>query len=132
MKISSIYIMPYDNINFKSHSWPQPDLKQMWDRGQLPTVKYGFYGDLLKPENITREHLKPASKGGTKKFGNIVLASRMKNGARSNYDIKLFFNLDNAKRYFNQFININLKNFNGKKYIEACKKTLKALGCPPF
>ena len=80
-----------------------PDLKRLWDQGKLPEVKYGFYGDELKLSNVTREHLEPASLGGTKRFGNIVLASKAKNNARGNKDITLFANPETVKQYFEQF-----------------------------
>ena len=105
-----------------------PDLKRLWDQGKLPTVKYGFYGDTLTPQNVTREHLEPASLGGTRRFGNIVLASKQKNNARGNKDIGLFASLDNAKRYLAQFKDVNLPELNGGKYIKAVIKTLKKLG----
>ena len=105
-----------------------PDLKRLWDQGKLPTVKYAFYGDLLTPQNVTREHLEPASLGGTKRFGNIVLASKQKNNARGNKDIGLFASLDNAKRYLAQFKDVNLPELRGSRYIKAVIKTLKKLG----
>lgn len=105
-----------------------PDLKLLWDQGKLPGVKYGFYGDELTSKNVTREHLLPASLGGTKKLGNIVLASKEKNNARGNKDISLFANMDNIKRYFAQFWDINIKELDGHKYIKACIKTLEKLG----
>ena len=105
-----------------------PDLKRLWDQGKLPTVKYGFYGDPLTPQNVTREHLEPASLGGTKRFGNIVLASKQKNNARGNKDIGLFANWDNAKRYLAQFKDVNLPELRGSRYIKAVIKTLKKLG----
>lgn len=105
-----------------------PDLKRLWDQGKLPEVKYGFYGDELKLSNVTREHLEPASLGGTKRFGNIVLASKAKNNARGNKDITLFANPETVKQYFEQFKDICIKELNGNAYIRACKKTLKRLG----
>ena len=105
-----------------------PDLKRLWDQGKLPTVKYGFYGDTLTPQNVTREHLEPASLGGTRRFGNIVLASKQKNNARGNKDIGLFANWDNAKRYLAQFKDVNLPELHGSRYIKAVIKTLKKLG----
>lgn len=105
-----------------------PDLKQLWDRGKLPTVKYGFYGDELTSENISREHLKPASLGGTKRFGNIVLASKANNQRRGNKEIGLFATLENARIYLSQFIDVKLPEFNGNRYIKAVTETLKDLG----
>lgn len=105
-----------------------PDLKHLWDSGKLPTVKYGFYGDELTSANVTREHLEPASLGGTKRFGNIVLASKQKNNMRGNKDIALFATIENARRYLAQFIDVRLPEFNGNRYIKAVTETLKHLG----
>lgn len=105
-----------------------PDLKALWDRGKLPTVKYGFYGDELTHENITREHLLPKSQGGTKSFGNIVLASKQKNNARGNDDITKYASLDNVRQYLSQFINFKNEFINGHKYIKEVLDTLQRLG----
>ena len=94
----------------------------------MPTVKYGFYGDPLTPQNVTREHLEPATLAGTRRFGNIVSASKQKNNARGNKDIGLFANWDNAKRYLAQFKDVNLPELRGSRYIKAVIKTLKKLG----
>lgn len=108
--------------------WPKPDLKQLWDKGQLPKVVKGFYGDILTPENISREHLKPASKGGKKFVTNIVLASKQKNNARGNRDIRRYCDPQLAKEYLEQFTDIKIKGFSGKEYIKQIKITLKRLG----
>lgn len=108
--------------------WPKPDLKQLWDKGRLPSVKFGFYGDLLTKENISREHLKPASKGGRRFVTNIVLASKPKNNGRGNRDIRFYCIPDVAKQYLEQFKNIKIKGFDGNEYIRQIKLTLKKLG----
>lgn len=121
-------VKPTNPISFGKKGWPNPDLKKLWDAGKLPTVTHGFYGDLLTPRNVSREHLKPASKGGTKNWFNIVLASRQKNGQRSNFDIRNFINLDAARAYLEQFTGIRFKGFDGEKYKRGIKQTLKGLG----
>lgn len=105
-----------------------PDLKRLWDAGKLPSVKYGFYGDKLTHENCTREHLQPASQGGTKRFGNIVLASKQKNNARGNDDITKYATLDNVRQYLGQFIQLKNEFINGHKYIKEVLDTLQRLG----
>ena len=118
----------YDTVSFTGKNWPKPDLKELWDKGKLPTVKFGFYGDKLTLRNVTREHLLPKSLGGQKDYSNIVLASRERNMARSNKDINLFADKQTVKTYLQQFEFINLKELNGRKYIQLIKKTLKKLG----
>lgn len=104
-----------------------PDLKALWDRGKLPTVKYGFYGDKLDFNTVTREHLIPKSQGGTKQFGNIVLASKRLNNARGNEDIRNFIDIEAAKNYLSQFFGLK-QPIDGNRYVQAVKKTLKFLG----
>lgn len=112
-------------ITFKARN---PDLKKLWDRGKLPSVKYGIYGDILTKQNVSREHLLPASQGGTTRLGNIALASKEKNNARSNFDIRQFLDPEIAKQYLAQFIDIRTKELNGNKYIKAVLDTLRKLG----
>ena len=119
--ITNISLSP---INFQ-HKW---DVKTMWKKGQLPTVKYGFYGDELTIRNCTVEHLLPISKGGKTKMPNLVLASAANNQARSNFDITEFADPETAKQYLKQFEGIKKKNFNGNTYIRLIKETLKKLG----
>ena len=59
-----------------------PDLKALWDRGKLPTVKYGFYGDKLDFNTVTREHLLPKSKGGTNQIENLQVLTVFENLAK--------------------------------------------------
>lgn len=126
MRVSQIPQQPMTIVSFQKA--PNPDLKQLWDRGWLPQVKRGFYGDILTHENVSREHLLPASLGGTKRFGNIALASKEANNARGNADIREFADPKTVQRYLAQFKNVHLKELNGKSYIKAVKQTLKSLG----
>ena len=111
-----------DTVSFGSKQ-KFADIKHLWEAGKLPDVKYGFYGDILTPKNISREHLK-----GKKVFNNIVLASKQKNGHRSNNDIRQFADVETVKQYLRQFTEVDLPDFNGNQYIQAIKKTLSELG----
>lgn len=126
MMITSVTIFSFQG-RYKMNGG-NPDLKKLWDAGKLPTVKHGFYGDELTHQNISREHLEPASKGGTKRFGNIVLASKEKNNARGNKDINLFANVIKAREYLSQFIGIKIPELNGHRYIKEVVDTLNRLG----
>jgi hypothetical protein len=103
-------------------------LKKLWRQGKMPSVIKGFYGDTLNQSNLSLEHLKPHSKGGKTCLSNLVLASKEKNQARSNFPIKQFFDKEKAIEYLNQFINIKLKDFNGNSYIKGIVKTLRDQG----
>lgn len=102
-------------------------LKTLWRKGKLP-VKYGFYGDVLTQSNVSLEHLLPHSKGGKTELDNLVLASKQKNEARGNADIKGFINNETIANYLSQFIGVKTKEFDGNKYILGIIKTLTNLG----
>lgn len=103
-------------------------LKTQYLRGNLKTVKYGFYGDKLNKKNVSLEHLKPKSKGGKSELENFVLASKTRNQARGNKELALFFDKENAMRYLLQFVGVKADNFNGDNYIRMIITTLKKLG----
>ena len=116
----------FDNSQI-SFQYSSP-LKTLYKQGKLPSVKYGFYGDRLKPKNVSLEHLKAKSKGGKSCLSNYVLASRTKNSARGNASIHEFFNPEAAKRYLLQFVDVKIPKFDGNKYIQMILKTLLNLG----
>lgn len=112
-------------ITFTGYNSP---LKTNWKNGKLPTVKKGFYGDILTQDNLSLEHLRPHSKGGKTDLANLVLASKNKNRERSNKDINEFINMKTVREYLSQFTNVRIKGFNGNNYIDMILSTLKKLG----
>lgn len=100
-------------------------LKTQWLKGNMPTVKKGFYGDTLTKDNVTLEHLLPHSKGGKTSIENLVLATDHNNFKRSNLPLKDFIDFDAVEEYLNQFVNIRLRDFNGNDYIQKIRKTIK-------
>ena len=102
-------------------------LKTLYRQGKLP-IRYGFYGDRLTQKNVSLEHLKPHSKGGKTELSNLVLASKQKNQARGNEDIRNFANKETIAKYLSQFIDVKIKGFDGNKYINGIIKTLTNLG----
>lgn len=115
-------VPPY-NPNFQYSS----PLKTLWRKGKLPSVKYGFYGDVLTQKNVSLEHLKAHSKGGKTNLTNLVLASKAKNNARGNESIKDYLTVENVVRYLKQFKDIRIKDFDGNKYIAGVLATLGGL-----
>ena len=115
-------VPPY-NPNFQYSS----PLKTLWRKGKLPSVKYGFYGDVLTQRNISLEHLKAHSKGGKTNLTNLVLASKAKNNARGNDAIGDYLEVNNLVRYLKQFKDIRIKDFDGNKYIAGVLATLGGL-----
>ena len=103
-------------------------LKINWRNGKLPTVKKGFYGDILKQDNLSLEHLEPHSKGGKTELANLVLASKNKNRERGNKDINEFIDIKTVREYLSQFTNVRIKGFNGNNYKDMILSTLRKLG----
>lgn len=118
-------INPNNQINFGYHS----PLKTLFLKGKLPSVKKGFYGDILTPKNVSLEHLEPHCFGGKTNLTNLVLASKRNNQARGNDDIANYLDEKNVTEYLQQFINVNVDGFNGNKYIQGIIKKLGELLC---
>lgn len=117
-------IISNDSVSFQYSS----PLKTLFKEGKMPTVKYGFYGAKLTKQNVSLEHLQPHSKGGPSCLRNYVLATQENNKLRGNDDIKNHFNLGDALRYLQQFVDIKLPRFDGNKYISDILNTLRKLG----
>ena len=107
-------------------------VKDLWREGKLPTVTKGIYGDVLSKENLSVEHLLPKSKGGKSSDLNFALASKRNNNARGNMPLVDFASKDTLLEYLEQFKGIFVKKghrrFNGDKYADGIKKTVKKLG----
>ena len=106
------------------------DLKRLFDKGLLPEVKKGFYGTDLSIGTVSREHLLPKCKGGTRCEANIVLADRFLNNTRGSQPIWKVADPEQAVEYLEQFKGINVPSheFSGNKYIVKVFHTLKRLG----
>lgn len=123
MKIQKI---SNSNISFKHHH----QLKTMFKKGLLPTVKRGFYGDVLDIKNVTLEHLQPVSKGGRTSYSNLVLASKNQNNNRGNKPLGDFLIVSAMCAYLAQFKDIKIRDFDGNKYIAGIvKKVGRLLEC---
>lgn len=99
-------------------------LKTLYKKGQLPQVKYGFYGEKLNLQNVSLEHLKPISRGGKTQLGNLVLASKEINNLRGDKPLKEFFKLNAMAKYLEQFKNIHIGSFDGNRYIKMILETI--------
>ena len=106
------------------------DIKHLFDKGLIPEVKRGFYGMPLTKKNVSREHLLPHCKGGTRSEANIVLADKFLNNLRGSKPIKEAADVDTAVEYLSQFKDVFIPEhkFDGNAYIMKVTKTLKRLG----
>lgn len=102
-------------------------LKTLYKKGKLPKVEYGFYGDKLTKDTVTLEHLKPKSQGGKTELKNLVLVSANKNQERGVRPLEEIFNWDNAGRYFQEFKDVKVGDFDGNEYIKMIVKTIYEL-----
>ena len=102
-------------------------LKTAWKKGQIPQVKYGFYGEKLTKKNVSLEHLKPISKGGKTEWSNLVLADNKINNARGDKPLGEYLNIKAMGKYLEQFVNIKIKGFDGNKYIAMILETVGGL-----
>lgn len=102
-------------------------LKTLYKRGELPEVKKGFYGDKLTKENCSIEHLRCREQGGTLELSNVVIASKRMNNLRGNKPLKDFINLKAMAEYFEQFLGIKRKGFDGDKYVKSALRTVADL-----
>lgn len=106
----------------------QHPLKTLFKKGQMPSVKFGLYGEPIGPENVSLEHLKPHSWGGKTEYGNLALADRHANTARGSRPLADALSWDMLEAYLSQF-NFRIKNvFNGYEYQEKVRKTCEHLG----
>ena len=102
-------------------------LKTLWQKGQLPTVKRGLYGDVLTHGNLSLEHLYPHSKGGHTVLANLALASKERNNARGCQPLRRYLTQSQADEYLSQFKGIVVDGFNGDSYIRKAGETIKRL-----
>ena len=93
-------------------------LKTEWLKGNMPTVKKGIYGCELKPYNVTLEHIIPHSQGGKTELKNLALAVDFMNWGRGDRPFHCFFSRKVFEEYCDQFSNIQLPKFDGKRYIK--------------
>ena len=92
-------------------------LKTYFDRGLLPDVKKGLYGEPLTRKNRTLEHLIPHSQKGPTVLWNLALTSAKKNNDRGDRPLKDVLTQENLEEYALQFEKVDLKKLWGVSYI---------------
>lgn len=101
----------------------------MYLRGQLP-IKYGIYGEQLRSDNCSLEHIVPTSLGGKTHSSNLALTSIKKNSIRGNKPLENFLKPKDLAQYLQQFWGIKVGKFNGRKYVENLINTIQSI-VPP-
>ena len=112
-----------DNITFGYKS----PLKTLYKKGKFKNLKYGFYGDEITKDTVTLEHLKPKSQGGKTELSNLVLVSANKNQERGTRPLEEMFSWSNAGKYFENFKDVKIGDFDGNEYIKSIVKTIYEL-----
>lgn len=115
--------IPTDNITFGYKS----PLKTLYKKGKFPSLKKGFYGDEITKDTVTLEHLKPKSQGGKTELKNLVLVSANKNQERGIRPLEEMFSWANAGKYFENFKDVKIGDFDGNEYIKMIVKTIYEL-----
>ena len=105
-------------IIFRSH------LKTLYKKGKLP-VKYGIYGEILTPKNVSDEHIICKCHGGSNKLSNIALAAVELNVKRGCKPIEDFVTFGMLRQYLRQFKGVKRQGFDGDSYIRGIRKTFK-------
>lgn len=100
------------------------ELKTLFRKGLLPSVKVDAAGNKLTKKNVTLDHIIPKSKGGKSKTDNYMLATRKFNEARGNEPLSRWVTFEGIMRYLEQFVGVRVGDFRGNKYIESVLKTL--------
>lgn len=105
-------------------------LKDEWRKNpeMQEHVKYGLYGGKLDKDNLSFEHIRPASKGGSTDLFNGALATVKNNNARGNQPLTSVLTKDMFERYIAQFKGWCATLFNNEEYIKNLAKTVQKQG----
>ena len=106
------------SLTFNSH------LKTLFKKGKLP-VKYGLYGEIITPKNVSDEHIICKCHGGTNELSNIALASVELNVKRGCKPIEDYVTFGMLRQYLRQFKGVRRQGFDGDSYIKGIRKTFK-------
>jgi len=112
------------NVSFKGY---KSILKTLWRAGLLPSVRNGLYGGELTQRSLSLEHLVARTKGGRSELCNLALATKRNNELRNARPIKEFLTKEMFDAYCKQFEGVQVGSFNGHKYVEGLKQTLKGV-----
>ena len=101
------------------------ELKTLFKKGLLPTVKVDVMGNKLTKKNVTLDHIIPKSKGGKSVTGNYTLAEKKFNNNRGADPLNEWTTMEGLVTYLNQFIGVRVGKFIGNEYITEVLRTLE-------
>ena len=101
------------------------ELKTLFKKGLLPTVKVDAAGNKLTKKNVTLDHIIPKSKGGESKTENYMLAEKKFNSNRGADPFVKWATMEGLITYLNQFIGVRVGKFIGNEYIASVLRTLE-------
>ena len=103
-------------------------LKTYFDKGLLPTVKKGLYGDPININNRSLEHMIPRSKKGPTELWNLALASVRKNNKRGCRPLQEVLTQEQLEDYALQFKDVKVRKLCGNAYIAKLRELGRKLG----
>ena len=120
-------VVPHQQeLNKHQHSFGYSnELKTLFKKGLLPTVRVDAGGNKLTKKNVTLDHIIPRSKGGKGVTGNYMLAEKTFNSNRGADPLTAWATMEGIIKYLNQFIGVRVGNFIGNNYITEVLKTLE-------
>ncbi len=123
--ISFGMIVPQVNYNKEPSFGYSNELKTLFKRGLLPSVKVDAAGNKLTKKNVTLDHIIPKSKGGESITENYMLAEKKFNSDRGADPLAKWTTMEGLIKYLNQFIGVRVCKFIGNEYVASVLKTLE-------
>ena len=103
------------------------NIKKLWRKGELPSVRVGLYLEPLTQSNISLDHLKPKSIGGRTEESNLALASKEANSRRGNKPLHWYLTEEMLDKYLSQFKGVVVKGFCGDCYARKIRRTVSRI-----
>lgn len=104
------------------------ELKTLWKKGKLPTVKVDPYGKILEKGKGSLDHIVPYSICKCTKTENVMITDIWENNKRGTRPLNECTTRENIITYFKQFIGVNVKGFIGNNYIVNALKNIRKVG----
>ena len=112
---------PFYNQNF-GYSHP---IKKSFDKGLMPEVKRGLFGNEIDKQTRSLEHLTPKSLGGGLEWENVAITHKVANSKRGITPIEEIVTEQMWIDYLKQFVNVKNKFIDGIEYIKGLCKRFK-------
>ena len=112
------------NPFYTSFGYSHP-IKKAFDKGLMPEVKKGLFGNEINKETRSLEHLTPKSLGGGLEWENVAITHKVANSKRGVRPIEELVTKQMWIDYLKQFIKVKNCYINGMQYIKGLCKRFK-------